>query len=86
MKIARSYILEQGQHFVVGAIVGNEVGDIAVVENGGNADETSSASGNNADVFVAVLAFFALSVVDVVQVCHCSSETLDTRLDIFSIA
>ena len=70
-------VLEERQHLVVGCIVGNEEADVGVVEDGGDADKTSAAAGNDAYVLPCVLGFFALAVHLVVEVGDGFAEGLD---------
>lgn len=71
-------VLEEGEHFVVGGVVGDEEADVGVVQNGGNPNETSTAAGDDGDVLPGVLAGFALAVHRVVEVGYGFTERLDS--------
>lgn len=69
-----SKVLEQRQHFRIGCVIGEEETHVAVLEDGGDSNQTSSSSGNNTHVFIGVLGGLVLSVLLVVEVSHSLSE------------
>ena len=62
---------------VTNRIVRNEESQVGITQNGGNSDQTSPSTRNNAHIFPGVLAFLALSVVLVVQIRDGLAERLN---------
>ena len=73
----RRKVPEERQHLVVRGVVRNEKGEIGVAEHGGDANQASSSSGNDAHVLPRVLALFSLAVVLIVELCDGGAEGLD---------
>jgi hypothetical protein len=61
----------------VTSVVGNEEANVGIVQDGGNADETSAAAGDNGDVLPGVLAGLPLAVHLVVEMGHGLTQGLD---------
>ena len=59
--------LEDAEQFFVGGVVGQEVAHVDLAQGGGEAGEGDAAAAGDADVFVRVLAAFALAVEGVVE-------------------
>lgn len=72
-----AYILEQAQHFIVSRVVGQEEGQIRSAEDGGYANQTGAATGDNGNILPGVLALLALAMRLVVEVGDGLAEGLD---------
>jgi hypothetical protein len=53
--------------------------EVGIVQHGGNADQTSSATGNDGDILPCVLALLTLTMVCVVQIGDGNPQGFDTR-------
>jgi hypothetical protein len=60
------------------SVVGDEEADIGVVQDGGDTDQTRTASGNDSHVLPRILAILALSMVLVIEVGDGLSKRFDT--------
>lgn len=69
---------KQGQHLVVGGVIGDEESQVGVTNDGGDANEACATAGDDADIFPRVLGGFSLAVVGIVEVCDCDAEGLDS--------
>lgn len=72
------HILEQTQHLIVGSVVWHKETQVGIANDGGNANETSSAAWNNAHILPRVFARFVLTVVLIVQIRDSFSQWLDS--------
>lgn len=74
----QAYVLEQGQHLRIGGIIRNRERQVRVSQDGGNSDQPSTTTRNNAHILPRILAFLALSVLLIVEPSYSSTERLDT--------
>jgi hypothetical protein len=72
-----TYVLEETQHLVVRRVVGQEEGQVGAAEDGGDTDQTGTATGNDGDVLPGVQAVLALAVHLVVEVGDSLAQGLD---------
>jgi hypothetical protein len=68
---------EDGEHLVVGRVLGDEVGGVDLADDGGDAGEARPAAGHYANVSVAIPAALVLAVGRVVVRRHGFAEFLD---------
>lgn len=71
-------VLEEGQHFVVSSVIGDEEAQVRIAQNSSDTDKTSAAPRNDTDVLVCVLALPPFAVVFVVERGNGLAEWLDT--------
>jgi hypothetical protein len=73
-----TYIFEETQHLIVCSVIGNEKSEVRIIQNCSHSDETRTSSRDDADILPCVLALFALTMVDIVEVGNRLTEGLNT--------
>lgn len=63
-----THITKQGQHLVVCSVIRDEEAQVGLIEDSGDADQTSPAAWDYGDVLPCILTFLALPVMSIVQV------------------
>lgn len=76
--VRSTYVSEQRQHFVICSVVGDEETQVSLVQDGGDTDQASTATGHDGHVLPRILGRLALSVVGIVHLGDSLTQRLDT--------
>ena len=74
---AKTDVLEQAQHLVVGGVIWDEEPNIGIPKHRSDSNQTRSSAWDDADILPCVLTVHSLSVVIIVKVSNSFSERLD---------